>query len=127
MREGRMRKVIKKHFGKRILIQPIESHATTGIPDIFFFDQEPGWAELKEWNGEKVPFGPGQFAWLTNYWKRGGLALLITTSSDNLWIVFQNENIQRSYANEEWVNRASWIGSELPETSFRRIHAPGAP
>ena len=121
MRESRMRKIIKEHFGKRILIQPIESHTTTGIPDIFFFDQEPGWAELKEWNGGKVPFGPGQFAWLTNYWKRGGLALLIITTRDDLWIVFQNNNIQRSYDGQEWMDKASWIGSELPETAFRRI------
>ena len=121
MIETKMRQIIKKHFGKRMLIQPIESHATNGIPDIFFHDEESGWAELKQLDGLMVPFRPGQYAWIKRFVSLGGLALLICTTRDGVWIVFQGENILQDYRDLDWFSMASWYGRELPESVFKRF------
>lgn len=122
MRESQMRAIIKKHFTKKgVFIQAIESHGTPGVPDIFFHDEESGWAELKEMKGLRVPFRPGQFNWLQRYWKSGGLSLLIVTTPKGLWYVFQGPEIKREYESEhDMFLSATWTGTELPESAFCR-------
>jgi hypothetical protein len=91
-------------------VQPIESHATLGVPDVFLCSAGiDAWIELKVvldssvLRGRVTPhFRPKQLEWLHDYAGAGGVALLLVfyeMEEDGCRIVnaFQGSNIRREY------------------------------
>jgi hypothetical protein len=89
--------------------QDIESGLTgLGIPDTFFASKRhavSGWIEYKIIRESlqdciKIPYRPGQFAWLTLYSMMGVLCIL-AIECELGWAFFKNEGIKKWYSREE--------------------------
>jgi hypothetical protein len=88
---------------ERCKVQPIESGSTAlGIPDAYVRTTKVGlWIELKNLiypvvDYVLVPFRPGQYVWLRDHWKLGGISILGIASVEGFYF-FYNESIQRDY------------------------------
>jgi hypothetical protein len=84
-------------------VQPIESGTTAlGIPDAYVRTPRVGlWIELKNLiypvqDHFLVPFRPGQYVWLRDHWKLGGISVLGIASVEGFFF-FVNDHIQREY------------------------------
>lgn len=89
----------------RVMGQAVESPLTgIGIPDEYVrTTRQSGWVEFKhEWHEPKsypykVDFREGQFPWLTQHWKLGGISVLAVWFPSGLRC-WANDRIQREYA-----------------------------
>lgn len=85
-------------------VQRIESGGTgLGIPDAFVrtFHTDV-WIEMKNLvfpvtYSVRVPFRPGQYAWLKDYERMGGHSVLAIASQEGFFF-FHNEHIHKEYA-----------------------------
>ncbi len=117
MLESEMRKMLIKDL-PRVFFQPIESHGTVGIPDLFFLNTTnsmAGWAELKEIDDfrdeVRIPWRPGQHRWMQQYVRNGGVGILLCTSKHtDHWYAFFCGNILRSYTLFDIEDYARWSG-----------------
>jgi len=83
-----LKRILKQY---PIIVQPIESHAHSGIPDIFYrTSMVSGWIESKIAEVTKdgtiyVPFRPGQINWLYSHKRLGGktFLFLVIENRDN--------------------------------------------
>jgi hypothetical protein len=84
-------------------VQPVESGLTgLGIPDAYVRTRVVGlWIELKNLiypvrDYLLVPFRPGQYVWLRDHWKLGGISVLGIASVEGFFF-FSNARIQQEY------------------------------
>lgn len=102
--EGKLRAAFVQALRyNKILAQPIESGSTgLGIPDMFLrTGKHSVWAEFKNAKYAiqlpyTVPFRPGQYRWLKDYYSLGGLSLLVIGTPEGIYI-FRNESIKKQY------------------------------
>lgn len=110
--------------GYPIKIQPIESHGTGRIPDLFFRTSFiDGWIELKCIDRLSdtitIPWRPGQYPWIRDYVKLGGLAFLFVgfMNFDKISIaVFRNKWILKTYTNTDFHLEPCYIRHMLQAT-----------
>lgn len=124
MTETNMYKKLKKHLSGKpgpILLQRIESGGTgLGIPDIYFVTFcKKGWIELKEIpyipkgnKNIKIPFRPGQLAWIKNHLKYNEDVFLLCTVKGikNSWYLFKGSHITKEYTKETFFRLNSGSG-----------------
>jgi hypothetical protein len=127
--EGHFRSVLGTKlslFG--IESQAIESGGTAnGIPDMYFSSKLysiQGWIELKNDNGipkrakYKVPYRPGQFAWLTRYVKQGTSCILGLAFDEGIAFFCDNE-IAKEY--EPSVIRDNLVIKDTVEAFIKTV------
>ncbi len=77
------------------------------VPDLYFkTEHKEGWIELKDLKKLtgtiRIPFRPGQFAWIQKQVRLNGTVYLFCTDeNDSLWI-FKNGCIRRNYTQIEF-------------------------
>jgi hypothetical protein len=101
------------------IVQPIESHATLGVPDVFLCTRDAdAWIELKIAPYTPLQRGyvqprwrPKQLEWLHKYDKAGGVALLFVgyeiDDGTQVLTAFQGSNIRREYTLREFLSLSS--------------------
>ena len=104
MKEKTMYLKMKKEF-PNVHLQRIESNISVGIPDVAYAvnSTKVGWIELKQVKNfskkgiVKVPFRPGQLAWIKDYRKYSQRVFLFMHIK-NILFVFKGEDILASYS-----------------------------
>lgn len=91
--------------GQPIILQRINQQR---VPDIFFrTPKAEGWIELKVISTKggivRIPFRPGQFAWIQDYVRVGGLAELFCIDMDAVLWVVRGKKIKTVYSIEGFV------------------------
>ena len=111
MKEVDMYKQLKKSYNEMVMngiICRIESPISgNGIPDVYYRSTYyEGWIELKQLQQRKthwkVPFQPGQFAWLQRYHVLNGHSSLVATI-DEEWFLFSGADIKEQYPEENLI------------------------
>ncbi len=101
----------KKLLPYPIILQRIEYQC---VPDLFFrSENKGGWIEikdLKKLTGTiRIPFRPGQFAWIQTHVRLNGTSYLFCTMPDDFIYIFKNENIKKLYTENEFNSLANYI------------------
>ncbi len=95
---------MQERLRPKIFLQRIESNIGLGIPDVAYTvnSTKSGWIELKvvkrfPKNGVvKVPFRPGQYAWITRYCRYSQNVFLLL-HLQNVLFIFKGDEIFVSY------------------------------
>jgi hypothetical protein len=92
-----------------IMLQRIENR-TGRVPDIYFSSSKRnGWIELKEVEKEKkgrvkIPFRPGQLAWIKRHLKyNDDILLLCSVKNTAYWILTKGKQIKEEYGIDELI------------------------
>jgi len=112
---------IKNRLAKYVMeLIRIESSAGIAVPDVYFYTPESeGWIEFKYIRSMpklkstiiKIPFRPGQVAWLHRRFKmnKNSLGFVLVAIGNEIFL-FKNENIEASYTKTELFSKASIAG-----------------
>ena len=78
------------------------------VPDLYFkTEHKEGWIELKDLKKLtgtiRIPFRPGQFAWIQKQVRLNGTVYLFCTDENDVLWVFKNGCIKRNYDQEEFT------------------------
>lgn len=91
---------------KNIILQRIE-YAT--VPDLFFRHKNgEGWIEFKIVNTDgfkvRIPWRPGQFAWISKYVRMRGTAFLFSIDQNSVLWIIKDKDIKREYTIESFYD-----------------------
>jgi len=79
------------------------------VPDLYFkTEHSEGWIELKDLKKLtgtiRIPFRPGQFAWIQKQVRLNGTVYLFCTDENDVLWIFKNDCIKRSYNQIEFTS-----------------------
>ena len=125
MKEKDVYKKMKEKFCNQLFLQRIESRTGLGIPDVHYCisSSRAGWIELKvvkkfPKKGQiKVPFRPGQLAWIRDYQRFSSKVFLFLYVENSLFVMrgtsimptYSRSNIHVASCYDAFWNKVDWI------------------